>query len=166
MLDCCPTGEFDRSNKSNPENARTFNSTAGCGLSPGLNPRFCVVIIPHFCDKTKNMNQSFAPEDSNRFQAALLRFDQENSRDPNVLTTGGKTSPRELVYAQWLSEWVLRLNPNASEALRLAARSAHLCRWVIARDSYPMTRPGYLHWRQELKAFHAQKVGAILHEAG
>jgi hypothetical protein len=112
------------------------------------------------------MNQSFAPTDCKRFDAALARFDQENSRDPNLQTADGKAAPRELVYAQWLSDWVLRLEPDASEPLRLAARSAHLCRWAIARDSYPMTRTGYLRWRQDLKAFHAQKAGTILHEVG
>lgn len=112
------------------------------------------------------MNHSFVPEDPARFGAALVRFDQENSHDPHIHAVGGRTSPRELVYAQWLSEWVLCLKPDASEPLRLAARSAHLCRWAIARDSFPMTRTGYLRWRQELKAFHAQKVGAILREVG
>jgi hypothetical protein len=29
-----------------------------------------------------------------------------------------------------------------------------------------MTRPGYLKWRADLKKFHAQKSGEILHEAG
>src|SRR5260370_23474426 len=110
------------------------------------------------------MNESFQPLDRNRFETALKRFDQENSRDPNLQLTDGARLPRELVYAQWLSDWVLRLQPDASEPLRLAARSAHLCRWVIARDSYPMTRAGYLRWRGQLKSFHARKVGEILRE--
>src|SRR5438105_4176918 len=62
--------------------------------------------------------------------------------------------------------WVLRLCPNASEELRLAARSQHLCRWMIPRDSYPRTRPGYLQWREALKKFHAQKTGEILRGLG
>jgi Domain of unknown function (DUF4202) len=56
--------------------------------------------------------------------------------------------------------------PEASEELRLAARCQHLCRWMVSRDSYPMTRGGYLKWREGLKQFHAQKAGEILHEAG
>jgi uncharacterized protein DUF4202 len=110
------------------------------------------------------MNQSFAPQQ--RFETALRRFDEENARDPNRQLKDGMAVPRELVYAQWLTEWVLRLNPEASEALRLAARSAHLCRWAIARDSYPMNRAGYLRWREELKKFHARKAGEILRETG
>jgi len=74
--------------------------------------------------------------------------------------------PRELLYAQRLSEWVLRLCPSASESLRLAARCQHLCRWEIPRQSYPMTRAGYLQWRATLKKFHAQKAGDVLRELG
>ena len=101
-----------------------------------------------------------------RFESALRRFDEENARDPNVLEIDGLKRPRELVYAQWLTDWVLRLCPGASEELRLAARSQHLCRWMVPRSSYPMTRAGYLQWREGLKKFHAQRAGDILREAG
>lgn len=101
-----------------------------------------------------------------RFQAALRRFDEENARDPNTEVVDGAAHPREFIHARWLTEWVLRLCPEASEELRLAARSQHLCRWMIPRHSYPMTRAGYLLWRGELKKFHAQKAGDILREVG
>ena len=112
------------------------------------------------------MGQNFQPADSGRFAAALRRFDEENARDPNKEMVDGTPQPRELVYAQWLTDWVLKLAPNASEELRLAARCQHLCRWIIPRDSYPMTRPGYLKWREDLKKFHAQRAGEILREVG
>ncbi|HVU27090.1 MAG TPA: DUF4202 domain-containing protein [Verrucomicrobiae bacterium] len=108
------------------------------------------------------MSEPFQPCDPQKFAAALRRFDEGNSRDPN--SENGQ--PRELLYAQRLSDWVLRLCPNASEELRLAARCQHLCRWQIPRDSYPMTRAGYLKWREDLKKFHAQKAGEILRETG
>ncbi len=60
----------------------------------------------------------------------------------------------------------MRLCPDASEELRLAARCQHICRWEIPRQSYPLTRPGYLKWRADLKKFHAQKAAEILREAG
>ena len=101
-----------------------------------------------------------------RFEAALRRFDEENSRDPNQQLVSGVAKPRELVYAQWLTDWVLKLRPDASEELRLAARAQHLCRWMVPRDRYPMTRAGYLQWREGLKKFHAQKAGQILAELG
>lgn len=112
------------------------------------------------------MTETFQPSDPRRFEAALRRFDEENARDPHVEQVAGAARPRELLYAQWLSEWVLKLCPGASEELRLAARCQHLCRWLVPRDSYPMTRAGYLKWREALKQFHAQKAGEILREAG
>lgn len=112
------------------------------------------------------MSPQFKPKNQARFQTALRRFDEENSRDPNSLTVDGAPRPRELIYAQWLTDWVLKLSPDASEELRLAARCQHLCRWIIPRESYPMTRPGYLKWREDLKRFHAQRAGEILREAG
>ena len=101
-----------------------------------------------------------------RFAAAIRRFDEENARDPNTETADGAPHPRELLYARRLTDWVLRLKPDASEALRLAARCQHLCRWVIPRSAYELTRPGYLKWRAELKKVHAEKSGAILREVG
>ena len=97
-----------------------------------------------------------------KFDAAIRRFDEENSRDPNR----ENSQPRELLYAQRLTDWVLKLSRDASEALRLAARCQHICRWQSPRENYPMTRPGYLKWRAELKKFHAQKSGEILHATG
>ena len=94
--------------------------------------------------------------------AAIARFDAENSRDPNL--ENGR--PRELLYAERLTQWVLKLCPDASEPLRLAARCQHICRWESPRENYPMTKPGYLKWRADLKKFHAEKSGAILREVG
>jgi len=112
------------------------------------------------------MQSSFAPSDPERFAAALRRFDAENSRDPNVEIVDGTPHPRELIHARWLTDWVLKLSPAANEPLRLAARCQHITRWLIPRDSYPMTRPGYLQWRADLKKFHAEKAGEILRAVG
>lgn len=112
------------------------------------------------------MSESFQPADRTRFEAALRRFDEENARDPNNEAEGGAALPRELLYARRLNNWVLKLRPNAGEALLLAARCQHLCRWQIPRNAYPMTRAGYLQWRTELKKFHARKSGEILAELG
>jgi len=105
-------------------------------------------------------------ENSGRFEQAIALIDTENSKDPNQIISEGKSKPRELVHSCWLSDWVSRLAPNASEALRLAARSQHIARWSIPRDTYPMTRPGYLKWKEDLKRFHAQKAGEVLKRAG
>jgi hypothetical protein len=104
--------------------------------------------------------------DPTRFHEAIRRFDTENARDPNQEIAGGAAHPKELLYAQRLTNWVLRLCPVASEELLLAARCQHICRWEIPRGSYPMTRPGYLLWRANLKKFHAHKAGEILRATG
>jgi len=92
-----------------------------------------------------------------RFAQAIERFDAANGQDP-----GGEA----LAYAQRMSEWLDRLQPSASEALKLAARSQHIRRWVIPRDRYPMDRAGYHRWRNELAAFHAKVAGEILRDVG
>jgi Domain of unknown function (DUF4202) len=116
--------------------------------------------------ETLRVPENFQPRDPQKFAAAMHRFDEENSRDPNREIAGGISHPRELLYAERLTNWVLRLCPNASEELRLAARCQHICRWQSPRENYPMTRVGYLKWRADLKKFHAEKSGAILREAG
>jgi hypothetical protein len=121
-----------------------------------------LVILPHLCNKANVAIFRFQPADPERFNAAIRKFDEENGHDPNHETVDGVSYPRELIYAQWLTDWVLKLCPEASEELRLAARCQHLCRWLVPRDSYPMTRVGYLKWREELKKFHAKTAGEIL----
>ena len=104
--------------------------------------------------------------DPARFTTAIRRFDEENARDPNTEIMDGAVHPRELLYAKRLSDWVMKLAPDASEELRLAARCQHIARWLIPRTTYEMTRAGYLRWRSDLKAFHARKAAEILREAG
>lgn len=104
--------------------------------------------------------------DSSRFQAAIDAFDRANSEDPHALSVAGVERPRELVQAERLSGWVERLAPQASEALRLAARCQHIRRWQISRESYPTGRVGYLQWRTQLGRFHADTVTRILEEVG
>jgi hypothetical protein len=99
-------------------------------------------------------------------ETAIRRIDAANAADPHTVAVNGKAVPYELFYAERLTEWVQRLRPDASEALLLAARCQHICRWMIPRGSYPQTRAGYLKWRADLKQFHARKSGEILAEAG
>jgi hypothetical protein len=101
-----------------------------------------------------------------RFREAVRRFDELNAADPNREIVNGTPQPRELANARRLSDWVMTLAPDASEHLRLASRCQHLCRWMVPRASYPMTRAGYHQWRNELKRFHAGKSGEVLRAVG
>jgi hypothetical protein len=104
--------------------------------------------------------------DAPRFREAIRRFDELNAADPNHESVNGTPHPRELMNAQRLSDWVMQLAPEASEALRLASRCQHLCRWMIPRTRYEMTRAGYHQWRNELKKFHAEKSAEVLRAVG
>ncbi len=104
--------------------------------------------------------------DAARLQRVLARIDELNREDPVTELVDGLPVPRELRYSQRLSDWVLRLDPGASEPLRIAARGQHVRRWTIPREQYPMTRAGYLRWRETLKTFHMQTVGELMRDAG
>jgi hypothetical protein len=92
-----------------------------------------------------------------RFQQAMARFDALNAQDP---------SGQQLPYARRMTDWLDRLAPDATEPLRLAARSQHLMRWRIPRGQFPMGRAGYLQWRTRLYDFHADEAGKVLREVG
>lgn len=101
-----------------------------------------------------------------KFERALEKFDAANGADPNKETVDGIGQPHELVDAQRLHTWVLKLDPEAGEALQLASRCQHIERWKFPRNTYPMTRAGYLKWRTDLKKFHAERAAEILREVG
>lgn len=101
-----------------------------------------------------------------RFRAAVEAFDRENARDPRQEQSPEGPRPRELLQAERLSAWVERLAPEASEALRLAARCQHLRRFEVPRSAYPEGRTGYLRWRKDLAKFHADRAAEILASVG
>jgi signal recognition particle subunit SEC65 len=103
---------------------------------------------------------------SERFEAAIAAFDAANAEDPNRELVEGREVPKELAYARRMTHWLERLYPEASEPLRLAARSQHIRRWTHPRENYPMDRIGYLKWRSALKAYHAETAGGIMAEVG
>ncbi|WP_109299058.1 DUF4202 domain-containing protein [Aquimarina sp. AU474] len=99
---------------------------------------------------------------TNTLKKAYALFDEANAKDPNTEKIKGDLVPKELIYGQRMTQTLEKYEPKASEALKLAARAQHICRWEIPRNSYPMDRVGYLKWREELKKFHAQKASQIL----
>lgn len=81
-------------------------------------------------------NTSSAPT-SSRLQQVLDGIDALNSLDPRTASWQGQTLPYELAYSQWLTDWVLRLEAQPSEELRIVARGQHVERWKLPRSSYP-----------------------------
>jgi hypothetical protein len=98
------------------------------------------------------------------YEKALTAIDAAHAQDPNKITVAGKEVPYELHYAEKCTYYLEKRSPDASEALRLAIRAQHFRRWEIPRNTYPMTRVGYLTWRTYLKKRQAELVMAILDE--
>jgi len=103
---------------------------------------------------------------SEQFDRAIERFDAANREDPNLEVADGVEQPKELLYARRMTAGLDRFGPDASEAVRLAARCQHIRRWTIPRTDYPEGRNGYRRWRTDLARFHASTAAAILREVG
>lgn len=103
---------------------------------------------------------------TDRFTKAIAAFDAYHERDPNTETEDGKLYPRELLYARRMTSQLERFAPDATEAVKLAARCQHIGRWEIPREKYPMEKKGYLQWRNEEKFHHAAIAEKILRECG
>ncbi len=103
---------------------------------------------------------------TDRFTKAIAAFDAYHERDPNTETEDGKLYPRELLYARRMTSQLESFAPDATEAVKLAARCQHIGRWEIPREKYPMEKKGYLQWRNEEKFHHAAIAEKILRECG
>lgn len=102
----------------------------------------------------------------NKLDAVFQLFDEYNQRDPRSFTWEGTVYPQEYFFAIKLYEWVLKLDPDASEELLLASRSQHIGRWEIPREDYPEGREAYLKWRKDLGQHHAKIVAEQMTQAG
>ncbi len=101
---------------------------------------------------------------SERFERVIQAIDAANAADPTRDEATGR--PASVLYGERMSQELERLAPDASEAVRIAARGQHIERWTSPRDSYPAGRQGYLAWRTDLARFHAKRVSALMAEAG
>ena len=101
-------------------------------------------------------------ENQERFNKAIALFDAANGEDPNQ----EQGRPKELLYAERMTEMLQRFRPDASEAVQLAVRAQHIRRWTVPRSSYPMTKEGYYAWRTGLYKIHADTAGELMRQAG
>ncbi|OQD72846.1 hypothetical protein PENDEC_c018G03659 [Penicillium decumbens] len=101
-----------------------------------------------------------------KYELALERIDQAHSDDPNQIESNNTTLPYELHYARKMTFYLERINPTASDLLRLAIRAQHLRRWEVPRSSYPATKIGYHSWRSGLQKRQAELVEKICLESG
>ena len=96
------------------------------------------------------------------FHKAIALFDAANAQDPNL----DDGQPKELLYAQRMTDMIGRFAPEASEVAQLAVRAQHIQRWTVPRSNYPLGKPGYFAWRTGLYQIHAQIAGELMAQAG
>jgi len=84
---------------------------------------------------------------------ALAAIDRAHARDP---------ARKELDYARRMSAWLGRLCSQPDPLLAIAVRAQHLKRWECPRGAFPTGRTGYLQWRRQAAAHHAEAVTEIL----
>jgi len=101
-----------------------------------------------------------------QFKNALEEFDRYNAKDPNKEKANGQPVPKELLYAQRMTDRLLKYLPGAPAYLQLAARAQHIGRWEISRSQFPMDKKGYFQWRNKLKEHHAAIAEPILKNSG
>lgn len=90
-------------------------------------------------------------------------IDTAHAADPKRAPDGRAA---ELIYADRIEAWVVRVVPEAGPLLRLAARCQHIERWRVPRASFPDGRTGYLQWRQSLYGRQAARAKELLLAAG
>lgn len=101
-----------------------------------------------------------------KLATAFQLFDDYNKQDPRTFEWQGENYPQEYFFAIKLYDWVLKLEPVASEELLLASRSQHIGRWEMPRETYPDGREAYLKWRKDLAQHHANIAGKLMQQAG
>lgn len=90
-------------------------------------------------------------------------IDVAHSADPKKASDGRAA---ELVYADRMEAWVVRLVAAATPLLQLAARCQHLERWSVPRASFPEGKAGYFKWRQSLYGTQAARAKELLLSTG
>lgn len=111
------------------------------------------------------MDSMSGPGDA-RLATAIAAIDAFNAADPKRVVVDGREVAESVRYAERMTAWIRRLDPAASEALRIAVRAQHIGRWTIPRRDYPEGVVGYNRWRRALAHFHAETAAKILAEAG
>lgn len=162
-------------------------------LQPELQPMTAPLAAPVAASPANDpANDPASKADDPRLAAALALFDDYNRRDPTLVEHQVESlpqnqvesqpphqvdskslpgphpqpHPQEWLHARFLDAWITRLAPQASEALRLAARCQHIGRWEIPRSRFPEGLAGYVQWRTALMHHHVEVASRLLTTAG
>lgn len=104
--------------------------------------------------------------DDPRFAAARAAFAIHHAADPRTIERDGVTTTVSVDYHARVESWLVRIAPDAPEAVRLAALAQHVRRWEVPRSSAPEGLAGYKRWRSELARRQADIAAATLAQVG
>ena len=96
----------------------------------------------------------------------LAAIDHANADGPTRVLVDGRECSKEQQHAERMTYWLGVIDPAAEPVQQLAARAAHLRRWVSPRSDHPDGRAGYLRWRSEHRRRQASEVEQLLREVG
>ena len=97
-----------------------------------------------------------------RYKTVIAAIDAANADDPRTIEIAGARHPYEVVYADRMMRRLEAMYPDASEALRIAARGQHIRRFDIPRTRFPDGRDGYNEWRRSCREHHAELLREIM----
>lgn len=101
-----------------------------------------------------------------KLEKAIALIDAKNAEDPNIVMFEEASYPKELLYSKRMTAKLLEVETNPTEALQIAIRAQHICRWKIQRKDYSMDKIGYYNWRNDLKKMHSEITAELLGEVG
>jgi len=99
-------------------------------------------------------------------EKAIAAIIELHKGDPLTETVKDETIPSELLYARRMAAMMTVYEPHAAPTLVLAAWCHHIRRWEVARELYPMDRPGYYQWRRHVMQHQLSVTTAVLQQSG
>jgi hypothetical protein len=100
------------------------------------------------------------------YTKAVSAINALHETDINLAIFNGSEMPSELVYSQRMLETLSGFSSNAGFALQLAVQCEHIERWKIARNLFPMDKPGYFQWRRAVMEFQLSRTVETLKTVG
>ena len=101
-----------------------------------------------------------------QFEQVIALIDDANNQDPNKVWCDNVEWPKERLYAERMTEMLMRFKPEAKDVIKIAVRAQHILRWQSLRSDYPLGKQGYHQWRTELYSFHAERVAELMQQTG